>query len=126
MPYVTDVGVLGEHLAAAAFTAAGCRVSIPVGHDVPYDMIVDANGMLLRIQVKTTSRSEFDLRHNGHSQYYGTNDFDFYALVQLPTLDPTSSYEVYLLQNDGSNIRSWTPRAGHSINEQFGKLGVYW
>ena len=40
------------------FTSLGYNVSIPLGEDCRYDMIVDIEGMLLRIQVKHPSETD--------------------------------------------------------------------
>ena len=59
--------------------------------DTGADLIVDVDGRLLRVQVKTYSGSDeshsFKLGHRGPTdhgwQYYGENDVDLYALCWL-------------------------------------------
>ena len=48
-------GNLTELQCITAFYAEGCHVSLPYGENSRYDMIVDVNGILLRVQVKTSS-----------------------------------------------------------------------
>jgi hypothetical protein len=47
------IGLLTELQCQAYFTNLGYNVLIPLGEDCRYDMIVDFNGILERIQVKT-------------------------------------------------------------------------
>ena len=48
-------GNLTELQCLTAFYEAGCHVSIPYGENSRYDFIVDADGQLLKVQVKTSS-----------------------------------------------------------------------
>ena len=48
-------GNLTELQCITAFYAEGCHVSLPYGENSRYDMIVDVDGILLRVQVKTSS-----------------------------------------------------------------------
>lgn len=45
-------GQAAELLALTEASIRGCRVAIPFAGKAPYDFIIDANGRLLRIQVK--------------------------------------------------------------------------
>ncbi len=55
----TDQGNVGEALAIGALAKAGYAVAIPLQNNLPYDLIVDKDGKLSRVQVKTTtSRKE--------------------------------------------------------------------
>ncbi len=56
--------------AISTFTSLGADVSIPLTESAPYDLIVDFNNKLFRVQVKYTSSSEVDLR-NIHSNSKG-------------------------------------------------------
>jgi hypothetical protein len=47
-------GDLGEASAIEWLTGLGARVLIPLGHSPDYDLVVEANDRLLRIQVKTS------------------------------------------------------------------------
>ena len=48
-------GNLTELQCLTAFYQEGCHVSLPYGENSRYDMIVDVNGTLVRVQVKTSS-----------------------------------------------------------------------
>lgn len=48
-------GNLTELQCLTAFYEAGCHVSLPYGENSRYDMIVDVNGQLIKVQVKTAS-----------------------------------------------------------------------
>ena len=50
-------GLITELQCQTYFTQRGFNVSIPLNEDCRYDMIVDFNGILSRIQVKTCSIS---------------------------------------------------------------------
>ncbi len=49
------VGDIGESLAIANFTKNGLVVSKPLSNSVRYDLIIDCNGKLYKVQVKTTN-----------------------------------------------------------------------
>lgn len=53
-------GNLTELQCLTAFYEQGCHVSLPYGENSRYDMIVDVNGILLRVQVKTSSLKHKD------------------------------------------------------------------
>ena len=48
-------GNLTELQCLTAFYQEGCHVSLPYGENSRYDMIVDVNGLLIKVQVKTSS-----------------------------------------------------------------------
>ena len=48
-------GNLTELQCLTAFYEEGCHVSLPYGENSRYDMIVDVNDILIRVQVKTSS-----------------------------------------------------------------------
>lgn len=48
-------GNIGIGCAIAYFTKQGCNVSLPLNDSQDYDLIVDNNGTLLKIQVKFTT-----------------------------------------------------------------------
>lgn len=50
-------GDLGEASAIEWLTTVGATVLIPFGHSPDFDLVAEANGRLLRIQVKTSTRS---------------------------------------------------------------------
>ena len=50
-------GDLGEASAIEWLTSLGATVLIPFGHSPDFDLVAESNGQLLRIQVKTSTRS---------------------------------------------------------------------
>lgn len=56
--------------AIATFTKLGFDVLLPITESAAYDLVVDVNGILYRIQAKYTSGKEIDLR-NIHSNSQG-------------------------------------------------------
>ena len=51
----TSIGDIGESLAIAKFTKEGLTVSKPLSNDARYDLIVEINNGLYRVQVKSTN-----------------------------------------------------------------------
>lgn len=49
-----EIGDIGEAIAIAEFTQAGFIVSKPLSNNARYDLIIDRNNKLYRVQVKTT------------------------------------------------------------------------
>lgn len=85
-------GNLTELQCLTAFYEQGCHVSLPYGENSRYDMIVDVDGKLLRVQVKTSSIKngdvnaiEFSCRSshvnsNGVKNIrYSENEIDYFA-----------------------------------------------
>lgn len=86
-------GLITELQCQTAFTQLGYNVSIPLGEDCRYDMIVDVEGKLIRVQVKTChlnkteSGIEFATRsvqggntsHSVQTKRYDVNDIDYFA-----------------------------------------------
>jgi hypothetical protein len=98
-------GDLGEASAIEWLTSVGATVLLPLGHSPDYDVVADANGRLLRVQVKTSS--QFTTTVDGHRR----------RLVALVTrggnrswngitkrLDPSSVDYLFALTGDG---RRW-------------------
>ena len=74
------------------FTSIGYNVSVPLGEDCKYDLIIDFGGHLIRVQVKTCreekngiifSVSSSSLKSGGKSikRTYTKNDIDYFATV---------------------------------------------
>jgi PD-(D/E)XK endonuclease len=59
-------GDLGEASAIEWLTSVGATVLLPVGHSPDFDLVAEANGRLLRVQVKTSTQSTST--PNGHSR----------------------------------------------------------
>lgn len=86
-------GNLTELQCLTAFYEQGCHVSLPYGENSRYDMIVDIDGKLLRVQVKTSSLKNKDdenaivfscrsTRVNSHgcvNNKYTPDEIDYFA-----------------------------------------------
>lgn len=64
-------GEKSELAVASELMMKGYGVSFPFGHDHQYDLIVDTDGTLYRIQVKTA-------KHEEKNRYYISADADHY------------------------------------------------
>ena len=86
-------GLVTELQCQTFFTQLGYNVSIPLGEDCRYDMIVDVEGKLIRIQVKTChltanksgitfatrSTQGGNTSHEISTKRYGADDVDYFA-----------------------------------------------
>lgn len=80
--------------AIATFTEFGYDVSLPVTESASYDLVVDVDNALYRVQVKYTSGKEIDLR-NIHSNSKG------YVIKKAPK----KAYDwLYVYSSDGSEF----------------------
>ncbi len=100
---------IAESAVITALLKKGFRVLKPVGDRLPYDVAIDVNGRLIRIQVKSawhyngsytvdTRRTKTNRRYMRRA-YYGENDFDF-AIVYIDRLNvfyviPLSAFSTY-------------------------------
>lgn len=101
MDNITDlqIGKAGEYLVCADLILKG-HIAYPSEQGLPYDLICDYNGRLLKIQVKTTRGVRpipqrvkhtpaylFHIKRCGKrgAKEYGEGDFDIMALVALDT-----------------------------------------
>jgi hypothetical protein len=66
----------------------GINVSKPLLGDMPYDLILDHNGELLRIQIKSSNYNDYGYKvltsHTGTKQPYTENEIDFFAIYIQP------------------------------------------
>jgi hypothetical protein len=91
----------------STFTKLGYDVLLPITESAPYDLVVDVDNKLIRVQVKYSSNSEVDLR-NIHSNSKGyvikkakENIYDWLYVLM-------SSGEEFLVKECLSNRRSIT------------------
>lgn len=100
-------GNAGLGMAIAYYTSKGNCVSLPLNDTQKYDLIVDINGVLKRVQVKTTNfknRSgrfyKVHLRTTGGNSSRNTaEDFDHSACDTLFVL--TGNQEMYEIPTNG-------------------------
>jgi hypothetical protein len=96
MPDLTtkQKGNVTELLCLLAFTKAGYKVSIPYGEDCRYDLVVDINNKLYRIQCKTSrslddpedgfrfkTKSTVITSHGTKESSYNSSEIDYFATV---------------------------------------------
>lgn len=105
-----EKGRAGMSLAIAYFGANGYTVSIPLNDTQDYDLIVDKDNILLKVQVKFTGTKEcgkyrVKLMTNGRNKNYGTvkdSSADILFIV-------TSNKDLYLIPKEiitqVSNVR---------------------
>ncbi len=91
------LGLLAEQLVAYEAIKRGFNVSIPTYPASKYDMILDHNGTLNKVQIKTTSvltsENRLNFKITGFSNTkYKTSEVDIYILV-------TPSNELYIVPN---------------------------
>lgn len=92
-----EIGKAAEHLVCADLIMAGYRAFL-TDQGLPYDVVVDINGRLLRVQVKSTSglrkvpqRKDEHLKYmwhvrragKGNSRLIGNDEFEILALVAM-------------------------------------------
>lgn len=87
-----NIGDLGESVAIMKFTQMGCIVSKPLTNNARYDLIVEYNNKLYKVQVKTTQaikenvKMEFSIKTTNYSQGswkstgYTNNEIDLFFL----------------------------------------------
>lgn len=56
MSVTNKKGDIGELAVATELVRLGYNVSIPFGHDVAYDLVVEVDGALKKVQIKTTQQ----------------------------------------------------------------------
>ena len=86
-----EVGNLTQLQCITKFYELGCDVNIPFGNSQKYDLIIDWNNRLYKIQIKHANENEdkscfsFKTRWQGHNSTgytqttYTKNDIDFFA-----------------------------------------------
>lgn len=90
-----DIGQVGELVVAQQLLIEGWEVFTPVSHNTRVDMIAIKGDRLVRLQVKTTNETS---KHESFTLYlqkkhaepkydyfYSADDFDYFAVVHLPT-----------------------------------------
>lgn len=88
-------GDLGVAIAIAYYTKKGYAVSIPLGDNTRYDLIIDDGTRLLKVQVKTTGH----VRHNYYIVSFCTQggNQSWNGVVKVITEDEVDLVFVYTL-----------------------------
>jgi len=108
-------GDIAVSQAIATFTKMGFDVALPITESAAYDIIVDTQEGLKRVQVRFTSIDEVDLRriHSNSSGYVIKKTIEN-AYDWLYVLKKTG--EEYLLKTCLHGRRAVSPKAEHKIN----------
>ncbi len=86
-------GDIGELAVAGELLRLGWNVSFPYGENLKYDLIVEKQGKMKRVQVKTVIPKNGALRINCRSSnnwtvvHYNKNDFEVLAVYDLIAQD---------------------------------------
>lgn len=121
------IGSIGEAVALTEFTKRGYNVLIPFSENCPYDLVVDKNGKLIKIQCKTTEHiknncMEFSIcRSNGFTykkEQYNQNEIDFIFVYCLE-----NDYMGLIPIHETNQSTTFTIRLSQPKNNQ--KKGVH-
>ena len=94
-------GTVGLGHAISYFTRIGTVVALPLNDSQPYDLIVEIDGELKKVQVKTSTSDSIALRTMGGNQSYHTaklfehTSCDYFSLDEIK-IDETTP-ELYEL-----------------------------
>ena len=94
------VGDLSEKMVMVELLKRGCKILQPVGDRLPYDLAVDKNGNLVRIQVKTAYYVEKDDSYLGKVSVCKTNRKK-YKQVKCDT--ENVDYFIYVVQEHNAH-----------------------
>lgn len=114
-------GIITELQVATYLINLGYNVSQPFSQDSKYDLIVDVNGKLLRLQVKTARqisensitfncRSTTSNVRNCQSRRYSENDIDYFAtywdnkVYLVPVRECSTSKSLHM---ERTNRKDW-------------------
>lgn len=102
--------------ATATFTRMGYDVSLPITESAAYDLIVDTENNLHRVQVRYSSSKDVELRRiHSNSQGYVVKKTKKNAYDWLYVLFPDG--KEYLIKQCFDGRRSIKPREEHSIQK---------
>lgn len=108
--YKSLQGNIGLGVAIAYFTSKGLPVSIPLNDTQKYDLVVEIDGELKKVQIKTTSFKVYSnftvqLKNSGGSsgkstiRYFEKDDVDFLFIL-------TIEQDMYLIPSKEINAKS--------------------
>lgn len=119
-----STGKATELMCQAYFTLLGYNVSVPVAEDCKYDMILDVNGLLLRIQIKTCTETRTGIVFPNRSvttsgktnviKKYTSKDIDYIAVYYhdrcyLIPITLCESYGTRTLSFEKKKVNGQTP-----------------
>ena len=130
-------GIVTEMAVATYLLSLGYNVSQPLSQDSRYDLIVDVNHRLIRLQVKTSRlmsekkaicfncRSTTKNARNNKSRTYDKTEIDFFAtywnhrVYIVPVGECSSTKHLHLEPSKQSN---WSYIEDYTVEEVFKKL----
>ena len=117
------IGVAGEQYFIARALEEGLNLSLPIGDNLPYDVLVDSGSTIHRVQVKTCakpnkSKYSFLLKRGLDGARYDCSSIDFFILVALParTLYISPAHEII----HNVKVSAWP-----TVENSTGRLEVY-
>lgn len=128
----TKSGDIGEALVVAEAAKRGLNPSLPLSNDLRYDMIIDRDGVLEKVQVKTTSPKDGKLspkldmtvyasagvsNNRNQTVKYQLGDFDWLVVV-----DSDSEKCYYVPANEVIGKSSFSLRLEATKNGQSKKV----
>ncbi len=116
-------GALAEALVISAFVGKGCQVFLPALTAPKYDLIVDLDNRLLKIQIKYCSKDKLDARGGRHFKWDSPHMFDYFAVVQPKLRVP--GHNIFLIPAWFINSKwNLTPerKATYNIFDQIERL----
>lgn len=110
-------GDIAVSQAITTFTKSGFDVALPITESAAYDLIVDTNKGLKRVQVRYTSTNEVDLRRiHSNSKGYVVKKSKENAYDWLYVLK--SNGQEFLIKSCLFNRRSISPKNTDLINQK--------
>ena len=141
MKYTTNQkGLITEMQVMLRFIEMGYNVSQPLNADSKYDCILDVNGQLLKIQIKTAHphcktkdavaincRSVTINSQKVKSTYYNNSDVDYFAtfwdneLYLIPFLECSAEKVLHLSKGD-KIYKNWSYLEDYKAEEVLNKI----
>ncbi len=115
-------GDIGELIAAQEFLKRGWHVAFPYGENLPYDLLIEKDGICKRVQVKAMYPKNGVLHVNCRSsnnwsvKSYSAKDIDLLVAVDL------ESSKVYFIPSDKVNKALFDLRLNAPKNGQRKKV----
>ena len=116
------IGDLAELKVACDLTEKGYVVSKPIGDNAPYDMIIDMDGTLKKVQVKARSERDnkvsVELRScmRNYTHYYNKDEWDILAVYNIDRGEIAYLNWVDIGDNSVIRLRTELPKN----NQKFG------
>lgn len=136
---VKHLGSLTELEVMTYLFKLGYQVSIPYGDNAPYDLILDVNNKLLKIQVKTSRKIEDGVyeftcirtrinKHQNIRKAYSDKEVDFFATMingicyLVPFNETSNSKRLRFLPPKNNQVKGITFAKEYEAEIQLNKL----